>query len=438
MHNLLTVVSREYVTRVRKRSFLIITILFPFLMAAVVAVPIGLAAMQGGAEKTVAVIDSTGRYAPLFYATPPDSADGCRFVPAVHPLQYYRSDDAAEDAVVAITADPALRAGAVKVYSRGELTPATHVTVRQIIEPQVRRDRLRLSGVAQLDSIISAVERGVSVETVRWGDDGEERSSAIEVAMVAGMFAALMIYMFVMYYGGLVMSSVMEEKQSRVVEVIISSVRPFTLMMGKLLAVMLMGLTQLAVWALMAVSASLLVGSAAVAQVVVGGDSPALSATQAGTTDTAALAQEVLSNIGQLPLVEMSLLFVLLFLGGYLLNASFYAAIGAAVNSQEDSTQFLMPMMLIMIFALYAAMASMQSPDGPLAFWASLFPLTSPVVMMLRLPFGVPLWQEALCIALLYAAALAMVWAAARIYRVGILMYGKKPTVAELWRWMRA
>lgn len=437
MSNLLTVLGREYTTRVRKRSFLVITILFPFLMAGVVAMPVILAAMQGGAAKTVAVLDKTGRYAPLFYATPRDSADGMSFVPAVHQLRYYNSDEAAEDAVVAITADPATTPGAVRLYSRDEVTPGMRRAVAGIIEPRVRSERLAKAGVQGLDSIITAVNADIGIETVKWGDSGEELSSTAEVTMLAGMFSAILIYMFVMYYGGLVMSSVMEEKTSRVIEVLIGSVRPFELMLGKLLAVMLVGLTQLAVWIAMAVAISAVVGGAAVAGAMAGGVAVPQAGAAASGTDTSAMLSAVADNLDSLPLAEMSVLFVLLFVGGYLLNASFYAAIGAAINSQEDSTQFLTPMMLIMVFALYAAIASMDNPDAPLAFWASLFPLTSPIVMMLRLPFGVPLWQEALCVALLFATALAMVWVSARIYRVGILMYGKKPTVSELWRWVR-
>lgn len=437
MTNLPIIISREYVTRVRKRSFLLITILFPFLMAAVVVVPMLLASAQGDTTKTVAVIDRTGRYTAALALTPPDSVDGIHFVPATHALDYYKGEESTEDAVLLIAADPATTVGSLRLYSRSELPPTVKPAIRDVIGRQVREQRLAASGIAGLDSIIGSIEQGVRIETVKWDEQGVEQSSTAELTMVVGMFSAIMIYMFVMYYGGLVMTGVMEEKTSRIVEVIVGSVRPFELMMGKLIGVMLVGLTQFAVWAAMAVSLSLVAG------IVIAPPNPQMG----GMADAAMLpgltaspssaVGDTLSNLASLPLGEMLVLFVLLFLGGYLLYASFYAAIGAAVNSQEDSTQFMMPMMLVMIFALYVAMASMEQPDGPLAFWTSLFPLTSPIVMMLRLPFGVPLWQEALAVALLFAAALAMVWASARIYRVGILMYGKKPTLNELLRWMR-
>ena len=148
-------------------------------------------------------------------------------------------------------------------------------------------------------------------------------------------------------------------------------------------------------------------------------------------------AAEIMAALSTLPLAEIAILFVLYFLGGYILYSSFYAAIGAAVNSQEASAQFMMPMMIVMVFSIYAAMGSMENTDGPLAFWASMFPLTSPVVMMVRLPFGVPLWQELLSVGLLFATAILFVWISARIYRIGILMYGKKPTLKDMLKWMR-
>lgn len=429
MTNLPIIISREYVTRVRKRSFLLVTILFPFLMAAVAVVPMGLAAMQDDTSKTVAVLDRTGRYTAALTLTPPDSVGGIRFVPATHPLDFYRSEEAEAEAeaVLHILADPATHADALRLYSRSELPPTMKPAIRDAIGKQVRRERLAAAGIAGLDSIISAVESGVGIEAVKWDEQGRQQSSTAELTMVVGLFLAMMIYMFVMYYGGLVMTGVMEEKTSRIVEVIVGSVRPFELMMGKLIGVMLVGLTQFAVWVAMAVSLASIIGAAPVVRMIAGGE-------MEGAAPASVVG--VIGSLSAMPWGELLTLFVLMFLGGYLLYASFYAAIGAAVNSQEDSTQFMMPMVLVMVFALYVAMASMEQPDGPLAFWASLFPLTSPIVMMLRLPFSVPLWQEILSVALLYAAAAAMVWASARIYRVGILMYGKKPTFGELWRWL--
>jgi ABC-2 type transport system permease protein len=221
-------------------------------------------------------------------------------------------------------------------------------------------------------------------------------------------------------------------------EIIVSSVKPFQLMMGKIIGIALVGFVQIAIWGVMLTliltAVSFFIGTPEVAtpSTMMGGDAAmqtVMAEVQAGNPVT-----EILSA---LPIVELLIMFVLYFIGGYLLYASFFAAIGASINAQEDSSQFMMPVVLIMLFGLYAAMYGAENPDGPLAFYASLFPLTSPIVMMVRIPFGVPLWQELLSLALLFTTAIFIVWMSGRIYRVGILMYGKKPTVKEIIKWIR-
>ena len=297
----------------------------------------------------------------------------------------------------------------------------------------MRKDKLAKYEIAELDSIIADVQEDLSIQTVKWTEDGEETFSSSEIAMVLGLLSSLMIYMFVIIYGAMVMQGVMEEKTNRIVEVIVGSVRPFDLMMGKIIGIMLVGFTQMLVWGAMILSISMIAGISLMP------DPAAMASQQAAAMEMAQQQplNELSAALASLPLTQIVILFVLYFLGGYILYSSFYAAIGAAVNSQEDSSQFMMPMMIMMIFAMYAAMGSMENTDGPLAFWTSLFPLTSPVVMMVRLPFGVPTWQIILSVALLFVTALLFVWVSARIYRVGILMYGKKPSVKEMIKWMR-
>ena len=249
--------------------------------------------------------------------------------------------------------------------------------------------------------------------------------------------------MFVMSYGGMVMQSVMEEKTNRIVELMVSSVKPFQLMMGKIVGISLVGFVQLAIWGVML--AAILIGAGMLFGISAADTQQAAMASQmAGMAGTGAMpttipteSQQIVTALLNLPYAEMGICFVLYFVGGYLLYASFFAAVGASVNTQEDSSQFMMPVILIMVFSLYAAMGSAENTNGPLAFWTSLFPLTSPIVMMVRIPFTVPLWQEILSIALLYGTAIFFVWCSARIYRVGILMYGKKPSIKEMLRWMR-
>ena len=220
----------------------------------------------------------------------------------------------------------------------------------------------------------------------------------------------------------------------------VSSVKPFQLMMGKIIGVALVGFVQLAIWGVM-LSVILLVCSsifglsaAPTVPAVAGADMQMNAVAQQAASGEAA---EIMSALMGLPYAELSIMFVLYFVGGYLLYASFFAAVGASINAQEDSSQFIMPVVLIMVFGLYAAMYSAENTNGPLAFWASMFPLTSPIVMMVRIPFGVPWWEEVLSLGLLFATSVAFVWLSARIYRVGILMYGKKPSIREMLKWVR-
>ena len=270
--------------------------------------------------------------------------------------------------------------------------------------------------------------------------EGDETSSNTYIAMTAGFIFTFLIYMFVMSYGGMVMQSVMEEKTNRIVELMVSSVKPFQLMMGKIIGVALVGFVQLAIWGVMLSIILMVCGSvfglsaAPAVPAMAGADAQmAAVAQQAGGGEAA----EIMSALMGLPYAELGIMFVLYFVGGYLLYASFFAAVGASINAQEDSSQFIMPVVLIMVFGLYAAMYSAENTNGPLAFWASIFPLTSPIVMMVRIPFGVPWWEEVLSLGLLFATSMAFVWISARIYRVGILMYGKKPSLREMLKWVR-
>ena len=230
-------------------------------------------------------------------------------------------------------------------------------------------------------------------------------------------------------------------------EIMVSSVKPFQLMMGKIIGVALVGFVQMAIWGVML---AFIIGGVGY---MLGGDvvtEAASASSQMGAVggaagiDSAAVqaaagseSAEIVNALMGLPYAELAVMFILMFIGGYLLYASFFAAVGASINSQEDSSQFMTPVIVLMVFGMYAAMGSVGNTDGPLAFWSSLFPLTSPIVMMVRIPFGVPLWQELLSVSLLFATAIGMVWVSAKIYRVGILMYGKKPTLKEMWKWLR-
>ena len=435
MNKIWIIIQREFMTRVKKKSFILLTILMPFIFAALIMVPLMLATIEGDEQKTVMVIDKTGRYVGSLKSTA-----NYAFVPTADNKDEYYTDDSEVEAVVQITDDLVNNPKAVTIYSPREVKAELLGYVETCLGEQVRREKLTAYNIPELEDILEDVQAEFHVATVKRNAEGDETSSNTYIAMAAGFIFTFLIYMFVMSYGGMVMQSVMEEKTNRIVELMVSSVKPFQLMMGKIIGVALVGFVQLAIWGVM-LSIILLVcssifGLSAAPNVpaVAGADMQMNAMAQQAASGEAA---EIMSALMGLPYAELGIMFVLYFVGGYLLYASFFAAVGASINAQEDSSQFIMPVVLIMVFGLYAAMYSAENTNGPLAFWASMFPLTSPIVMMVRIPFGVPWWEEVLSLGLLFATSVAFVWLSARIYRVGILMYGKKPSIREMLKWVR-
>ena len=435
MSKIWIIIQREFMTRVKKKSFILLTILMPFIFAALIVVPLMLATIEGDEQKTVMVVDKTGRYVGSLKSTP-----NYAFVPTADNKDEFYTEDSEVEAVVQITADLAKNPKAVTIYSPREVKAELLSYVETCLGEQVRREKLSAYNIPELEDILEDVQAEFHVATVKRNAEGDETSSNTYIAMTAGFIFTFLIYMFVMSYGGMVMQSVMEEKTNRIVELMVSSVKPFQLMMGKIIGVALVGFVQLAIWGVMLSIILMVCGSvfglspAPAVPAVAGADAQmAAVAQQAGGGEAA----EIMSALMGLPYAELGIMFVLYFVGGYLLYASFFAAVGASINAQEDSSQFIMPVVLIMVFGLYAAMYSAENTNGPLAFWASIFPLTSPIGMMGRIPFGVPWWEEVLSLGLLFATSMAFVWISARIYRVGILMYGKKPSLREMLKWVR-
>ena len=435
MSKIWIIIQREFMTRVKKKSFILLTILMPFIFAALIMVPLMLATIQGDEQKTVMVVDKTGRYVGSLKSTA-----NYAFVPTADNKDEFYTEDSEVEAVVQITADLAKNPKAVTIYSPREVKAELLSYVETCLGEQVRREKLSAYNIPELETIIADIQTDFHVATVKRNAEGDETSSNTYIAMTAGFIFTFLIYMFVMSYGGMVMQSVMEEKTNRIVELMVSSVKPFQLMMGKIIGVALVGFVQLAIWGVMLSIILVVCGSvfglstAPAVPAVAGADAQmAAVAQQAGGGEAA----EIMSALMGLPYAELGIMFVLYFVGGYLLYASFFAAVGASINAQEDSSQFIMPVVLIMVFGLYAAMYSAENTNGPLAFWASIFPLTSPIVMMVRIPFGVSWWEEVLSLGLLFATSVGFVWLSARIYRVGILMYGKKPSLREMLKWVR-
>ncbi len=431
MNKTLIIIQREFTTRVKKKSFILLTVLMPFVFAALVFVPVWLASIKDSDQKVVNIVDKTGQYASLF-----KPSESYLFVPVEADNASFYSEDSGVEAVILINDDLAKNPQAVTISAQKTVSSDLLQHVEMVLNDQVRRDKLAAYNVPELDKIISDVQNDFSIKTIIKTEEGDESASSTHIAMAAGFLFTFLIYMFVMSYGGMVMQSVMEEKTNRIVELMVSSVKPFQLMMGKIIGVALVGFVQVFIWGVMLgaiiMACGMLWGAAPAPETALMAGNAAQMQPQLPSEGT-----EVVAALMNLPYAEMGVMFLLYFIGGYLLYASFFAAVGASVNAQEDSSQFIMPMVLIMVFGLYAAMYSVENTNGPLAFWASMFPLTSPIVMMVRIPFGVPWWQEVLSLGILFLTSFFLVWLSGKIYRVGILMYGKKPSVKEMIKWVR-
>ena len=417
------VVQREFATRARKKSFIIMTILMPFLMAGLIFLPLLLSLIKDSEQRTVAVIDNSGLYSSAI-----KSNEQYLFVPTEEMTPDLRSDSTDVYAVVNITGDLVEHPTKAAIYSRQEVPSDLRDYVNSALTEAVRQEKFRRYNIPELNNIIDDIQQTVDVATVRWTDEGEQESLT-DVATLVGMILTFLIYMFVLSYGAMVMQSVIEEKTNRIVEVMVSSIKTLQLLFGKIIGVGLVGLFQMLIWGLLLSS---IVG---IITAVTGIDVGADPAAAAAATDDGAM--ELFNQLATLPIAEIVILFVLYFIGGYLLYASMLAAFGAAVNDQQDSGQFMMPVMLVMVFAFYAGFYGAQNPEGPLAFWTSFIPFTSSIVMMVRIPFGVPFYQIAISVATLYATVFAMLWVSAKIYRIGILIYGKKPSFKDFYKWLR-
>lgn len=438
MNKIWIIIQREFAVKVKKKAFIIMTILMPFLMAAIIFVPALLAQMDGDKINKVAYIDATASYDSLFksnnrivFVKINDSAPVEKQI-----TKCLQDEDDAYDAVVYVK-DKVNAKNAVTIYSTTEVPHDVEDYVNKAFTKTLRNQKLKGYQIQNVDKLLEDANVEFSANTVRQDKEGNESQSSTEIAGVVGLVMSLIIYMFILSYGGMVMQSVMEEKTNRIVEIMVSSVKPYQLMAGKIIGVALVGLFQFLVWALML--ASLLGIAGAVFGLSSTGAAP-MASEMAGMSAQAlqnTAGAEFVQIIQGMNLAQMLVVFILYFIGGYLLFASMFAAIGASVNEQQDSSQFMMPIVIVFVFALYAGMFSIEHQDGPLAMWCSFIPFTSPVVMMVRIPFQIPLWQVGVSLVILYATAAFILWISAKIYRVGILMYGKKPTFQEMLKWIR-
>lgn len=476
LHIINIIIKREYLNRVKKKSFLWITFLGPVFFAAMCVLPSLIMLGTKEEAKKIAVVDESGIVMPYLkntktieyhqYAnTDPDSLKSSL-------------DSIGMDALLVVSPlDTVKKSVSVDSYSKKPLGVDMSGTIEDKVNDAVESFRVKSYRIVGLDKIMSDVKSDISLTSYTLDDSGKETLSASEVYMIISMVMAMIIYMFIAMFGGMVMSSVIEEKTSRVVEVLVSSVKATELMFGKIIGIALVALTQFFLWIVLTAAIVGVVGSiwgfdkiqqsttdptTQMAQSM-GVSKEQMDATGMNTanltdlaskamakTDSSAVASDstsvqesgnemtaIITTIKGLNYSEMIALFIVYFILGYLLYASLFAAIGSAVESENDTQQLQLPITIPLLIGFFIAFYAFKSPDSGIVFWGSMIPFTSPIVMLARVPFGVPVWQLALSIALLVLTFWFCAYLSAKIYKIGILMYGKKSTYKDLWKWLK-
>jgi ABC-2 type transport system permease protein len=449
MNKISVIIKREYVTRVRKKSFIIMTILAPLLMASIVILPTVFMMNQGGEFKKIAVIEDNSN---LFKGVIKNTKDA-EFV--------YLENTKVEDlkssfekagyyGILWISPELVNTPNAVELISKQQPPIGLLQHIENSLKKEIERQKLLAFKIDNLDEIMKNIETNVSVQTINIDSSGAVKKTSTGIAMALAYILGFLMYMLVFIFGSQVMRGVIEEKTSRVVEVIISSVKPVQLMMGKIVGIALVGLTQFLIWifltvAIVTVLKTTLLPKTNITEItqnipqnVMAGNQQVASSTQtADISPKLAEFSKMFDSAMNQPWVLIIICFIFYFITGYLLYASVFAAIGSAVDNETETQQFMLPVTIPIILALMVAMGTMQNPESSLSFWCSMIPLTAPIVMMARIPFGVPYWQIAISMAIMLITFAGFVWMAAKVYRTGILMYGKKTSWKEMWKWLR-
>ena len=433
------IAAREFNERVKKKSFIITTILMPLFFVALMFVPALMMNIKSDEAKEVIVVDQSGLIGDRLVS------DGqLTFSPSDKSFEELRDEAHEVFGILVVGSDIATNPSNLQLFAYESST----INIEQAITDQVRTivesEKLKEYNIEDIDAILEAIKTPVSIQVKQLDESGDAKESSSILNIALAYIFGFLIYMFVFLYGNMVMQGVIEEKSTKVMEVMVSSVKPFQLMMGKILGIASVAVTQFAIWVVFI----LVVGGAAMS--LLGVDEMMAAASSASAMDPAAmmgaagvpsLDDETLSIIRTVtdPGYLLRILggFLIYFVGGYLLYAAMFAAVGSAVDNEKDTNNLQMPITIPLILGIFVMMSAMQEPHGPLAFWFSMIPFTSPIVMMVRLPYGVPGWELALSVGLLVVTFVGMVWLAGKIYRVGVFMYGKKPTMRELLKWAR-
>ena len=436
MSNISIIIQREFNERVRKKSFIITTLLMPLLMVALMAAPALIMQFSRGDEKRIAVIDESGLVAPRL-----ESDEELRFEPTDLTTEEARRTLTDRFGVLRIGGDILENPSDVKLYANSSSSLSVENSITDQIERILEAEKLKRYNIDNLQQILDEVKTTVTLQTFRNDKSQEEETHAQSstVATVTGYVLGFILYMFLLIYGQMVMQSVIEEKNNRVLEVMVSSVRPFDLMMGKILGIASVAVVQVAIWGVLICG----IGAAVMPHLMPSDVMASAQAMQQGMPDAAAsgMDPEMLQAVAAITdlgyIVRIFVCLLLFVFGGYLFYSAMFAAVGSAVDNVQDASQLQTPITLPIILALLMMFAVIRDPNSQMAFWFSVIPFTSPIVMIVRIPYDIPLWEIALSLAVLYASFVGMVWFAAKIYRVGIFMYGKKPTLGELFKWVR-
>lgn len=437
MSHVLIIIRREFNARVRKKSFIITTLLMPVLMIGLMVAPALILEYMQGEQKRIAVIDHSGLVAPRL-----TSGEEILYETTDLTLDQARKSLTDRFAVLTIGSDVLDDPDNVKLYANSSSSLTVENDITSQIERILEAEKLKSYNIENLQQILDQVKTSVRLQTFRNDKSQQEETQAQSSAVATGIGYVLgfVLYMFLLIYGTMVMQSVIEEKNNRVLEVMVSSVRPFDLMLGKILGVASVAVVQVMIWGVLILAAGALVMPHLMPEEVMAGaqamqqgvpDAAAMSGLDAGTLQ----AVSAMTDTGYI--LKIFLCLLLFLFGGYLLYSAMFAAVGSAVDNVQDASQLQMPITLPIILALLLMLAVIKDPNSQMAFWFSIIPFTSPVVMMARIPYDIPLWEIALSLVVLYASFVGMVWFAGKIYRVGIFMYGKKPSLKELFKWVR-
>lgn len=420
--------------RVKKKSFIITTLLMPILMLALMMVPTLVALFSEGDNRKVAVIDQSGAVASMLKNSPTLTFD----TTATDWQQAIADEDI--QAALVIPADVIdAKSAVIKLYT----TEASSMNLEQELSSQlndiIETKRLESYDIEGLDRIISEIDSDITLQTVSYDEEDGEKESSTILSYMLGTLLTLLLYMCLLLYGQMVMMSIIEEKGNRVLELVVSSVKPTQLMLGKICGIGLVAVTQILIWMVLTALLSAFVLPA----VLPSGISADMAAFNAGTADAANLSTDIgllqaLSILGDpMYILQLFGLLLLFLIGGFMLYSAIYAAIGSAVDNIQDASQLQSVVIIPVVAGIIFGMMAASDPTSTMSVWTSIIPFTSPMVMMARIPFGIPGWQIAVSLVVLYISFFVMVWVAAKVYRVGIFMYGKKPTLKELMRWIQ-